>query len=165
MDKNKIIEEAKRIEEDSLYSSKSHFEAAKFWNNISIASGVFIAIMSACAGSLAFAEFTYSNIISGILSMLVATLTGIVTFTKPNKKSSTHKEAGNSYGALKNNVRIFYNNEIELISDEQSLEKLKMFSDLRNELNSSSEQVPTWSFKSARKGIEEGEAKYVVDKK
>ena len=39
-DKEKIIKEARRIEEDLLYSSKGHFYAAQFWSKFHLVVGV-----------------------------------------------------------------------------------------------------------------------------
>ena len=38
--KEKVIIEAKRIEEDSLYSAKGHFFAASWWNKFHIWIGI-----------------------------------------------------------------------------------------------------------------------------
>ena len=37
-------------------------------------------------------------------------------------------------------------------------ERLKMFAEHRDRLNSSSQQIPSWAYRRAKKGIAEGEA-------
>ncbi len=53
----KIIEEAKRIEHDALYSAKGHYEAAERWTRFHLTIGIPTAILSAIAGAAALAQF------------------------------------------------------------------------------------------------------------
>jgi len=161
--KEKIINEAKRIEEDSLYSSKGHFYAGQCWLNVNLYLGGITAILSAIAGASALSQFDYHNIVAGGLSIIVAGLTAIIIFINPNEKSFIHRKAGNRYNALRNDARIFYDIELSEADDKKAIEDLKKLNDRRSKLNSESHQIPKWAFEKARKGIEEGEAKYKVD--
>ena len=49
------------------------------------------------------------RVIAGILAIIVAAVTGIMTFLNPNEKAALHRNAGNDYTALRNNTRIFRN--------------------------------------------------------
>lgn len=162
----KIINEAKRIEEDSLYSAKAHFSAGHLWGVVNFWLGTISAVLSAMAGASALSQFFYHNIIAGVLSIIVAGLAAIITFINPDKRSIIYKGAGNKYKALQNNARIFY--EIEVTTngtdDKRNLDDLKKLNDERNNLNMESPQIPEWAFKKAKKGIEKGEAEYKVDK-
>ncbi len=80
---NKITDEAKRIEEDSLHSSKGHFYAAQFWSKFHYSIGVPTVIMSAIAGASALSQFDNHNVIAGVLAIIVATLTALNTFMNP----------------------------------------------------------------------------------
>lgn len=162
--KNKMINEAKRIEEDSLYSAKGHFVAANFWTNFHLWIGVPTAILAAIAGVSALSQFDNHNIIAGILAIVVTALTAVTTFLNPNEKANSHRNAGNKYISLRNKARIFC--EIaccEEDSDQELAKQLKALAKQRDELNQDSPLIPTWAYKKARKGIEEGEAKYKVD--
>lgn len=162
--KEKIIEEAKRIEEDSLYSAKGHFYAGQFWVNIHLWIGVPAAILAAIAGASALSQFDYHNVIAGVLSIMVAALTAVATFLNPNEKANMHQVAGNNYNSLRNRARIFSEIEIENITDEKLLVKeLKGLNSERDKLNKESPQIPRWAYKKARRGIKEGEASYRVD--
>jgi hypothetical protein len=81
-----------------------------------------------------------------------------------NERSSVHQEAGNKYNALRNDTRIFYDIEINEMDDKKAIDDLKKLNDRRNKLNIGSHLIPKWAFEKARKGIEEGEASYIVDK-
>jgi len=161
--KEKIIDEAKRIEEDSLHSAKGHFYAGQCWVKVNLWLGSISVIFSAIAGASALSQFDYHNIIAGSLAIIVAGLTAIITFLNPNERASIHLKAGNRYNALKNDARIFYNIKVNEIGDKENVDSLQKLNAQRNKLNIESHQIPKWAFAKARKGIEEGEAKYKVD--
>jgi len=157
-----IVDEAKRIEEDSLYSSKGHFYAGQCWSGVGLWLGCITAVLSAVAGTSALSKFDHSTTVAGSLAILVAVVTAIITFTNPNEKATLHKEAGNKYNSLKNDVRIFY--EIEAsINEKEAIRKLKELNGRRNQLNQESVQIPKWAFEKARVGIEDEEAEYQID--
>jgi len=163
--KEAIIDEAKRIEENCLYTAKGHFAAAQFWTNFRLGVGIPMAVLSAIAGTSALAKFDYHNIVAAILSIIVAALAGITTFLNPNEKANAHLNSGNNYDSLQSKTRIFWTIDCWRDNSEQVLtDKLKDLSDERDKLNRGSPQVPTWAYKKARKGIKEGEADYKVDK-
>jgi len=163
--KAKILKEAKRIEEDCLHSAKGHFYAAQCWGNIHFWIGIPAVILAAIAGASALSQFDNHNIVAGILAIIVAALTAVATFLNPNEKAIAHHYAGNQYISLRNNVRILYDIDLDLIDEKESLGELKDLNRQRNELNQKLLQIPRWAYKKAKKGIEKGEAKYEIDEK
>jgi len=162
--KEQIRKESARIEEDCLYSSKSHFYAGQRWTNVHLWLGIPAAILAAIAGASALSEFQSHNMVAGILSIVVAALIAVATFVNPNERAITHKNAGNKYNSLRNRARIFYAIELPVENDpNKSAEKLKSLDDQRSKLNEESPQIPKWAFKKARTGIEDGEANYKID--
>ncbi len=164
--KEKIIREAGRIEEDSLFSAKGHFVVADFWVSFHLWIGVPTAVLAAIAGTSALSQFEKHNIIAGILAIIVAALTAVTTFLNPNEKANSHLNAGNNYNSLRNKARIFC--EIDSYgedSDQEITKQLKELAKQRDGLNQDSPQIPRWAYKKARKGIEEGEADYMIGKK
>lgn len=164
--REKIIKEAKRVEEDSLHSAKGHFVAASFWMNFHLWIGVPTVALAAIAGASALSEFGNHNIIAGILSIIVVALTAVTTFLNPNEKTNFHQNAGSKYNSLRNEARVF--REIDSCgeaSDQELTRQLKELAKQRDKLNQSSPQIPRWAYERARKGIEEGEAKYKVDER
>ena len=123
--KEKIKSEAQRIEEDSLYSAKGHFYAAQFWVDINLWLGGVSAVLSGIAGASALSEFDYHNIVAGVISLVVAALTAVITFVNPNEKAASHQKAGNKYSALRSEVRIFYNLETGTLDDKSMVDELK----------------------------------------
>jgi len=164
--KDEIIKEAKRIEESLLVSSKGHFAASHFWGNFHLWIGVPVVLLSAVAGASALSQFDPSHIIAGLISIVVAALSGMMTFLNPNEKASVHLNAGNNYDSLQNKIRIFWSIDCWRDESEQVLtERLKYFSEQKDKLNQSCPQIPRWAYNIARKGIEEGQGDYRVDKK
>jgi hypothetical protein len=163
--KDEIIKEAQRIEESALYSAKGHFVAANFWTNFHLWIGIPMVLLAAIAGASALSQFNPKHIVAGTISIIVAALSGVMTFLNPNEKVSTHLNAGNNYDALQNKVRMFWSIECWKEDSEQVLtERLKYFSEQKDRLNQSSPQIPRWAYQRAKKGILEGEADYKVDK-
>ena len=160
--KLEIMKESKRIEESSLYSAKGHFAAAHTWANFHLIIGVPIVVLAAIAGS---SFISNNNVIAGVLSLIVAVLSAVMTFLNPNERSSSHLNAGNSYDVLQNEVRIFRTIDCWREDPEQILtERLKNFSDQKGKLNQGSPQIPWWAYQIAKRGIKAGEGSYEVDK-
>jgi hypothetical protein len=163
--KEEIIKEAKRVEEALLYSSKGHFAASHFWSTFHLWIGIPMVVFSGIAGASALSSFDENHLIAGILSIVVAALSGVMTFVNPHEKTASHLNAGNHYDSLMNQVRIFWSIDCWRDESEQVLtEKLKHFSEQKDRLNQSCPQIPGWAFQRGKKGIESGEGVYVVDK-
>ncbi len=161
----KIIREARRIEEDCLYSAKGHFYTAQFWTNLRLWIGIPTAILAAISGASALSHFDNHNILAGILAIIVTSLTAVSTFLNPNEKAMLHHKSGNKYNSLRNKSRIFCEIDIDTITDDNDIvQQLKILNQEKDGLNLKSPQIPKWAYSKARRGIEEGEADYGVDK-
>ncbi len=163
--KDEIIKEAKRIEESTLYSAKSHFTATRMWGNFHIIIGLLISVLSAIDAAFVFSEHHYTLV--GYLSLLVIVLSGIATFLNPNDRAGNHKTAGDKYYALNNRARVFWTIECweQGVGDEILTRGLKDLSESKIKVNSDSPQIPRWAYLLAKRGIEAGEADFEVDKK
>ncbi len=160
--KLEIMKESKRIEEASLYSAKGHFAAAHSWANFHLIIGIPVVVLAAVTGSSFICN---NNILAGVLSLIIAVLSAIMTVLNPNEMSSSHLNAGNGYDALQNEVRIFRAVDCwREVSDQILTERLKNFSDQKGKLNQGSPQIPWWAYQIAKRGIETGEGSYEVDK-
>lgn len=163
--KEEIIREAKRIEEALLYSSKGHFAASHFWSNFHLWIGIPMVLLSAVAGASALAHFDNSHVVAGGISIVVAALSGVITFLNPHEKNASHLSAGNHCDSLMNKVRIFWSIDCWRDESEQVLtEKLKYFVEQKDRLNESCPQIPRWAYKAAKTGIDAGEGRYIADR-
>jgi len=154
--------EAERLEEDTLYSSKGHFNAEDTWVRRNYWLGVPATVLGAVAGAtLIKSQPEWAT----AFTLLASLLTGLMTFLKPNERAALHRAAAGQFLALRNEARFF--REIELLESDrldELPERLKTLSAARNELNLKSPSIPRRAFVAARKGIEEGEAIHKVDK-
>lgn len=159
-----LIEEAKRVEEDALYSAKGHFSAASVWTNVHWWIGALTAAMAAVAGGSALSRFDSHNEVAGVLAIIVAATTAVMTFLNPHARADGHHRAGNRYNSLRNRARIFHDVDCEAGgADDEITETLKVVARERDELNEESPQIPGWAYRRAKKGIEQGEAAHKVD--
>ena len=94
----KIREECLRIEEDALYSSKSHYNASSPWEKCNLIIGIPIAILSAIAGLSALKDMTTITI---VISFLLTCLTAINTALNTSKRAGHHKSGQASIIILK----------------------------------------------------------------
>ena len=163
--REETIKEAKRIEESLLYSSKGHFAAAHFWSRFHLWVGIPMVVLAALAGAAAFRSFDTDGIGAGICSLVVVVLSSVMTFLNPNEKASAHLNAGNSYDALMNKVRLFWSIDCwrpEI--DDVVSKRVAHLSDQKDKLNQNCPQIPSWAYKRAKQGIEAGEGDYRIDK-
>ncbi|MFN0116849.1 MAG: SLATT domain-containing protein [Elusimicrobiota bacterium] len=161
--KKNIMEEAKRIGEDAIFSSKGHFNDAAYWEALHLWLGIPSAIAAAVAGAFAFSNDCV--LLVGFLSVFAAVCTSVLTFVNPDSRASKHHNAGTAYNALKNDARVFSEITVEAADDIQKMVKeLKSLNDRRTTLNTDSPKISRCGFEKARKGIEQGESTYEVDK-
>ncbi len=163
--KSEVIKEAQRIGESLLHSSKNHFEAALIFRSLHLWVGIPMVVLAAVAGAAALSKFDPERLIAGSLSIVVAVLSGVATFLNPNERVSAHMDAGNSYDALLNRVRIFWSIECwQSDSDAVLTDRLRHLSEQKDELNRRCPQIPKLARLRAKRGIERGEAEFAVDK-
>ncbi|MRS14400.1 SLATT domain-containing protein [Enterobacteriaceae bacterium RIT691] len=155
-----IKRETTRLEEEIWYCAKSHFNASDRWEKINLWIGLPTSILAATAGISAFKDQTELTI---TLSIALTILTTISTFLNPSQKASRHKNSGVAYNKLKNSIRLF--REVELINtplNEQDIKKrLLTYSELRNNLNGTSPNIPRHAYLKAHSDI----IKYLKEKK
>lgn len=87
----------------------------------------------------------------------------VMTFLNPNAKAAAHQSAGNKYDSLMNKVRMFWCIDCWRAESEEVLtERLKYFSEQKDNLNLSCPQTPRIAYWLAKRGIAAGEGKYKV---
>jgi hypothetical protein len=161
---NEVQKEAKRVAEDANCSAKRHFDTSQFWEKTHYCIGIPSVALAAMAGASALSKWDYGAVVAGIISIVVAILTAVNTFINPSQRAEIHHKMGNAYLTLKNNARIFHNIQAHTLQSDTDLQvTLKEWTDKRNELNASAPQTPKRFYKSARKGIDDGESRYEVD--
>ena len=164
--RDEIVKEAARIEEAALYSSKAHFNAAELWGLAHLGLGLLIVTLATIASAKAFSNIDTDGTIAGVLSIIVAVLTSVVTFLNPNKRAADHMSAGNKYDALLNKVRIFRTIECWGDAPDRELaDQLRRYSEEKTALNKPSPPISFVAYRLARRGIRQGEGAYAADAK
>ena len=156
-----ITNEARRIEEDSLYSARGHFEAAATWNKWHKCLGIPATVLAAAVGVFAS---SVSPLYLTPVALLAAILTAVMTWLEPSKSSAKHLSFGNLYNSLRNDARIFSNISCKTEEATSELEaQLKALARRRNSLNEESPLIPRHAYERAKKGIVDGEATHQID--
>lgn len=152
--------ESKRIEEDAEHSFKGHYNASALWTKVHYCVGVPLVIFSAWVGADALSS---NPNFSGYLALLSAALASAQTFINPAEKSEKHKTAGDDYLALRNNTRLFRENLLKSLTENEAQRDLLSFSQKRNDLARMSPVIPRCRYLLAKKDIDAGLAKYRAD--
>lgn len=160
-----ILREAKRLEEDILYSSKARFTMSNFWYYIHGTFGIIVIGGSILFGALSFANLNLPIDIN-ILSLIVIIISILQVFFNPYEQSRINKNLGDEYNQLKQEIRLFYNVEIYNNNVEDNIEKIKFFAKCKNEIDYKSSPILGYFYNKAKKSIEEKrEHEHEVDKK
>lgn len=96
-----MIEVMKKIEEDSNYSSRRHFNAGGLFKLLHYVLGIGGVILGAAAGVSVFFSGVLSITTGGIFIITSSVFMGILTFLGPGELSFQHLRAGNEYLNLK----------------------------------------------------------------
>ncbi|MBT4859451.1 MAG: SLATT domain-containing protein [Gammaproteobacteria bacterium] len=157
-----IINEAKRIEEDALYSFKGHFNAAARWDKVYLWVGCIIAGSSVIAGSIVFSEtIRFWDLIAASMALGSGILAAILTFLEPQKKANSFRKAGADYKYLRDRARVLYDVKAKSdVSTEELISKLEVLQKDSHKLSGDSPVIPKWAYHASRKGIKGGEASY-----
>ncbi|NOJ40896.1 SLATT domain-containing protein [Bradyrhizobium australiense] len=166
---SKIIDEAKRLEESTLYSMKGHHCAAARWRKGHLWLGLPSVVISGLVGATAFTKLAeqqpWIGYLAGALAIFVAILSGVTTFLNPNDREAAHLSVAHGYDKLNNDARFFHSIVCWQGESEEFLTaRLRTLIDEKDKLNANSPQIPDWAYKKARKGIDAGETKFEVDK-
>ncbi len=154
--------EAKRIEEDAEHSFKGHYNSSTLWTKVHYCVGFPLVVFSALAGADALSS---TPSISGYLALLSAALASAQTFINPAEKSEKHKTSGDDYKALRDDTRIFRENLLKSMTEDDAQKALLGFSQKRNDLARMSPVIPRCRYLLAKKDIDEGLAKYRADER
>lgn len=163
MDKTEeIINEARRLEEDILYSSKARFAMSNFWYYLHAIFGIIVIGGSILFGALSFANLNWPININ-TLSLMVIVISMLQVFFNPFEQSRTNKNLGDEYNKLKQEIRLFYNIEVHKNASDENICKIKKFAEEKSSIDYKSSPILGWFYNRAKKSIEKEEHKHEVD--
>jgi hypothetical protein len=150
----------KEIEETESYArilAKGYSYTAIAWGKVNLSIGVPNTIIAAIAGASALSNFSNSNIVAGILSIIVSVLSGLLTFLNPSDRAKSHMQAFTEFQRLCQRLNMMKidlaNEDGGVISDELRRKIEDMFEKL-HDLRSVSPMIPVWAYKVAKSEVE-----------
>lgn len=156
-----LIEEARKLAVDTLYSEKGHFAAAQRWRTAHLWLGIPASLLAAAAGA-AFFEGTLGQWFPGLLAFGASALSAISTFLNCSSRATQHQLAGVQYGKLRRRIRQFVQVQAKL-ADADEVILAKSLTELTEEVGktqSESPPIPPHAAKTAIAEIARGSANY-----
>lgn len=160
MDNELLVKEAKRLDEDLLWSMTSCFQIATWWRLLHWAIGLPSVIVAAITGIKAVKAgdpevIAYFAIASAILSALA-------TFMNPSRSAREFHNAGVRCNALKGKIRRFW--EIDCATNDTTLRKtLEKLADEKSHLMETMPHTGGLAYWLARRSINRSHNKHEVD--
>jgi hypothetical protein len=99
-DADAFAERAVEVRLRSFGQAEIHQTAADRWGTINYTLGLPIVVLSAIASTAALADFDKSNVVAGIIALVVAILSALATFLNAQKTSELHRVANANYVTL-----------------------------------------------------------------
>lgn len=143
-----IQDELDRNYEDCEYSSKGHFESAKYWRYINYC------LMFSSIATL-FLPVIDNSCLGQILTFLSGFITVILIFLNPQEKYLNHQNFGNKFLSLKNEIRVIRNIDVKNQEIEKLRNKLIEIISSKSMLNDHAPPIGCLGYRSAKKQIEE----------
>lgn len=154
-----------RIEEDLLYTEKSHFAAAESMGMLHLGLGLTTTLCSASAATSLIAEAP--TWVAGVLALVAAITSGVLTFVKPEKRASEHLQAGRALGRLRVGSR--QARLVELAAEggatvaEEWVARLGDFATQKADIEGASPATTGWMFRAAQRKIQRGDFEHATE--
>jgi hypothetical protein len=152
-----LLRQAQALEKDAFYSSKGHYRAAARYDRIAFLLGCMTIGLSSAAGLIqAFqarsSPATVLEVLSTVLSFVVAAVAAVTTFAKLSDRGSAHRASGVRFGRLRDHVRVFYETALPRAADLDGVRaRIQAWVDEKSDLNEDSLHIPAWAYASARR--------------
>jgi hypothetical protein len=144
----------------------AHYQACNSFGRRRVFLGVPATILSTVAGTSVFASMssevtTGVRLAVGLISVLVAVLTGMQTFLRYDERSGKHRAAGVQFGILRREIEL----ERATRPPDTSIERLQAMKESLDALYKESPEIPQEIFDQERDAVEQRNAKRRVAKK
>jgi hypothetical protein len=160
--KGGLINAARRIEIDSNYSARRHFNAGAFFRILHYVTGIGAAFLGAIAAySIYFGEYVSQNV-GGLTALASSILIAVFTVVGPGELASQHYAAGRDYLSLHNDALYLLDVDVKVSTNKEIEEKVRKLKDILDKLNSCNGTLwtPSRAFKKAREDIRKGHTNY-----
>lgn len=122
--KEQLMNEAQKRAEISLVLCVGHLATASMYGAFNFWVGMFNTALAATAGVSALSKFDPSGVVTGVLSVLVAALTALLTFLSPSDRNKFHWNAANEFEQLSVKFSRFVDVVSKTETSNQALEEL-----------------------------------------
>lgn len=156
-----IAAEADRIHESALWSAQGQFEQAKFWRLINLMFGVPAAVLAAISGGTALSG--HLGPWAGVLALLSAACSAIMTTVNASRRMTHAQASGNAYLQLQTAARQFVAVDLPGMAYEDARETLRNLTNTRDELNKTADPPGRLAYRRSAKNISSGGQSYTVD--
>lgn len=160
--KGGLINVARRIEIDSNYSARRHFNAGAFFRILHYLTGIGAAILVAIAAySIYFGEYVALSV-GGLTALASTILIAVFTVVSPGELAAQHYSAGRDYLILHNDTLYLLDVNIKVSTNKEIEEKVRKLKDTLDKLNTCNGTLwtPSRAFKKARNDIRKGHTEY-----
>jgi hypothetical protein len=149
-----LATEGSQVSCDLLYSEKIHFAAAEEQQKVHLILGLVAAAASAAAAATVFADLP---MVAGVLALVGAVGTGMLTFLKPDKRAEHHLAVGRQLGALRVELRHLMRLDLGHVPDQPVRDRLSEITDRKAEIDSTAPVTAERHYRTAKKKIERGD--------
>ena len=149
------------VEDTELYArilAKGYSYTAIAWGRVNLSIGIPNTIIAAIAGASALSNFSYSNIIAGILSIITSVLSGLLTFLNPSDRAKSHTQAFTEFQKLCQQINLL---KMDILSESEEViskelrQKMEDLFEKLHDLRSASPMIPGWAYKIAKAEVEQ----------
>jgi hypothetical protein len=159
----RLRREADWIRDASLHAAERHYAAETPWFYSAYCLGLPSVICSAVAGVAAFSELQHGKVLAGVLSIVVAVLSALVTFLDPHRKASAYHLSAKGYEALYHQAGYFL--RIESLREDAPIKEVdetlgKLMSEFKK-LNEHSLPISGRAYRVAEQKIRTGRGEVV----
>lgn len=157
-----IHDEARRLEESTMYSAQGQFERAKFWRALNLSLGVGAAILAAVAGVVGLASDS-ARILSGVLALISAGIVSVLTTVNADRRHSQAAAAANAYLEIQTAARQLHAVDLPRLDYDTARTRLAELTARRDEINKTADMPSRRAYHRGQANIERGEQEYSVD--
>jgi len=161
--RDKIIDELDRIRESVELTSVQHFIASRYWRRAHLVLGITATIAATITTALIFAAA--KPMWAGILGVVVAIISGLITFLDPKHHAEEHHRKGVNYQEIGSECRMLSLIDGPYVDDEEDIvQKVKSLSKRKHDLDRIGPAAPAGLiYALAKRSIARGETRFRVD--
>jgi hypothetical protein len=149
-----LATEGSQVSCDLLYSEKIHFAAAEEQQKIHLSLGLVAAAASAAAAATVFADLP---VIAGVLALIGAVGTALLTFLKPDKRAEHHLAVGRQLGALRVELRHLMRLDLGHVPDQEVRDGISDITGRKAEIDSTAPGTAERHYRTAKQKIDRGD--------